>query len=219
VTLPYADLLGTIKARSIVSESGCWIFAGADNGRGYQTISGDYAHRHMHRLCIGPIRDGYEVDHLCFQPACVNPAHLEAVTPEENQRRAFAAKVECKHGHPLPPFEGKNRPCAPCHAMREAKRKQRIREGLRPPVEVRPEQHGTRTGYHYGCRCGDCRDAQAAYDAARRPRKGRTPKPPTPLRHGTCHAYNRGCRCDECRRANTESQRRWKARRAARTAA
>jgi hypothetical protein len=219
VTLPDADLLGTIKARSVVTESGCWIFAGSDNGHGYQSISGDYAHRHIHRLCIGPIPDGYEVDHLCFRPACVNPAHLEAVTPEENQRRAFTAKVECKHGHPLPPFEGKNRPCAPCHAMREAKRKQRIRDGLRPPVQVRPEQHGTRTGYHYGCRCDDCQAAQAAYDAARRPRKGRTRKPPSPLRHGTCHAYNRGCRCDDCRRANTESQRRWKARRAARAAA
>src|SRR5690606_34662377 len=30
---------------------------------------------------------GYEVDHLCENTSCVNPAHLEAVTPEEHRRR------------------------------------------------------------------------------------------------------------------------------------
>jgi hypothetical protein len=223
VTLPYADLLGTIKARSVVSESGCWVFSGSDNGHGYQSISGDYAHRHMHRLCIGPIPEGYEVDHLCFRPACVNPAHLEAVTPEENQRRAFAAKVECKYGHPLPRFEGKNRPCAPCHAMREAKRKQRIRDGLRPPVQAQAEQHGTATGYDYGCRCAECREAIRLKGIARR-RSAGVPTthgpPPGPIKHGTLHAYNsRRCRCDACRAANTENGRLVRARRAARAAA
>jgi hypothetical protein len=220
MTLPYADLLGTIKARSIVTESGCWVFSGTDNGYGYQAIAGDYGHRHMHRLCIGPIPDGYEVDHLCFVKACVNPAHLESVTPAENKRRAFVAKTRCVRGHPLSEHQpGCNRPCAECHRVREANRKERIRLGLRPPNVVRDDQHGTRTGYSYGCRCDACRAAQAACDSARRPRTGRTPKPSTPLRHGTCHGYNRGCRCDECQRANMESQRRWKARRAARAAA
>lgn len=31
-----------------------------------------------------------EVDHLCFNPSCCNPDHLEAVTPQENKRRRRA---------------------------------------------------------------------------------------------------------------------------------
>jgi len=30
---------------------------------------------------------GLELDHLCWQPSCINPDHLELVTPSENCRR------------------------------------------------------------------------------------------------------------------------------------
>lgn len=35
-----------------------------------------------------PIRDGYEIDHTCCNPACINPLHLEEVTYLENLKRA-----------------------------------------------------------------------------------------------------------------------------------
>jgi hypothetical protein len=47
------------------------------------------------------------IDHLCRTPACVNPAHLEAVTPRTNWERgisksAFRVKqVQCLYGHEL----------------------------------------------------------------------------------------------------------------------
>jgi hypothetical protein len=45
-----------------------------------------------------------EVDHLCLDRRCVNPAHLEAVTNVENQRRAGyfvrARRTHCPQGHP-----------------------------------------------------------------------------------------------------------------------
>jgi hypothetical protein len=56
-----------------------------------------YAHRWIYEQMVGPIPDGYEVDHVCKVGMCVNPDHLEAVTPEENQRRERLAV--CKNGH------------------------------------------------------------------------------------------------------------------------
>lgn len=216
MTRPYPDLLAEIRRRTTVAESGCHVYAGTDNGYGYKTISHDYVHRHVHRLLIGPIPDGYEVDHLCFVRACVNPAHLEAVTPEENKRRAFARKLECVNGHPLPEFtSGQNRYCAPCHAARERKRRARIAAGLRPPVPVLEHQHGTQTGYGNGCRCEPCREAQTIVNARWRQQRKTQLRGPRDDQHGTRTGYEYGCRCDLCRESQRLYRRAWRARKAA----
>ena len=53
-------------------------------------------HRLMHELAIGPIPEGYEVDHVrargCRWSDCIWPPHLEAVTPTENALRAIALR-------------------------------------------------------------------------------------------------------------------------------
>lgn len=99
----------------VVHVDECWLWLGSAR-KGYPQVKVGrrtrQAHRVAHEVWIGPISDGYEVDHLCFHPLCINPHHLEAVTPEENQRRASVAgrfslgntniqKTECKRGHPL----------------------------------------------------------------------------------------------------------------------
>jgi hypothetical protein len=63
-------------------------------------------HRAAYMFAVGPIPDGYEVDHLCFNTACVRPEHLEAVPPLVNTRRSNSlGKVEradqCANGHSL----------------------------------------------------------------------------------------------------------------------
>lgn len=51
------------------------------------------AHRAMYEQEIGPIPRGMQIDHLCNQTDCINPDHLEPVTPLVNTQRSRATKL------------------------------------------------------------------------------------------------------------------------------
>lgn len=113
---------------------GCWKWYGRlrwDNGGkiAYGQMSwrgrSHGAHRVAHELYVGPIPQGLQIDHLCRNTRCVNPAHLEAVTQRENVLRGvgFAAvnarKTHCIRGHEFTPENtiiqcGGKRACRTC---------------------------------------------------------------------------------------------------------
>ena len=91
----------------------CWLWVGSRNRQNYGQFNYGGrvvgAHRIAYELLRGGIPEGLEIDHLCRNPQCVNPDHLEPVTDRENIMRGMlpilakhqqVVKTHCPHGHP-----------------------------------------------------------------------------------------------------------------------
>lgn len=160
-TALHARFLAKVRADEV---TGCHLWTGARDRNGYGVINLTgprrlrKAHRVAYTLFAGPIPDGAEIDHTCHtrdttcdgtncpHRACVNPAHLEAVTHHENvlRGRSFAAReaqqTHCRRrGHAL---EGDNlyraprsgrRVCRACKRDSNAERRKRLREAVAAP--------------------------------------------------------------------------------------
>jgi len=94
----------------------CWEWQGErvrGYGRTWRTGERILAHRYSYETFVGPIPPGLEIDHLCRNRACVLPAHLEAVTRQENIRRT--RRATCKNGHTRKErLDGTRLDCAAC---------------------------------------------------------------------------------------------------------
>ncbi len=97
----------------------CWLWTGSIGQDRYGRFSSGRpllgetrAHRISHVLFVGPIPDGYEVDHqchnrdracrpdTCMHRRCIRPDHLDAVPPRLNGQRARGSTdTHCPRGH------------------------------------------------------------------------------------------------------------------------
>ncbi len=114
--------IGNLKATSKTPEdkfeeryipepnSGCWLWLGTLDGKGYGVLSVNrrnvYAHRFSYVKKYGPIPKGKELDHKCRNTYCCNPDHVEAVTHRENMLRSeitlggrHIRRTHCPKGH------------------------------------------------------------------------------------------------------------------------
>lgn len=80
-------------------KSPCWNWQKALNVKGYGlfNINGSscLAHRIAYELEREEIPEGLTLDHLCHNPRCVNPWHLEAVSQGENNNRKLRHCPSC----------------------------------------------------------------------------------------------------------------------------
>lgn len=86
---PIKDLKLYIQWKSILDlESGCWIWTGALDRKGYGAIfykgRSQGAHRVSYQEYIGDIPHGLVIRHQCDNPSCVNPNHLSIGTQKDN---------------------------------------------------------------------------------------------------------------------------------------
>jgi len=126
----------------------CWRWTGPLDRLGYGHVGvwgrGHRAHHAAYLFAGFPIPPHFHVDHLCRNPACCNPRHLEAVPPGENIRRSplmqfngahERAKTHCPQGHP---YSGDNlyrrpdggRDCRICQRERDRASLERRRARL-----------------------------------------------------------------------------------------
>jgi hypothetical protein len=124
------------------------------------------AHRAAYEQARGPIPAGYFLDHVCHNAdptcpggsrgdgttclhrRCINPAHLEVVTPRENSVRGRTlgainvAKTHCPQGHPYDEantYRFRSAPgerfCVTCTRARARERGRRVRAARRAAQE------------------------------------------------------------------------------------
>lgn len=89
---------------------GCWVWTAGKDRHGYGAVRWAAKVHKVHRAYLKElghdVPDGMDVDHLCRNPSCANPNHLEVVTHAENMRRSpiaivsiNACKTHCLNGH------------------------------------------------------------------------------------------------------------------------
>lgn len=125
--------LERFKAK-ITKKGGCWLWADSLDRDGYGTFFFRRLNRRAHRVAYfmahGDVPGGTFINHTCRNRHCVNPQHLQAITPTESALKDSASlgyinsqKTACPKGHQYDRKYGKQRYCSIC----EGEKRKRLR--------------------------------------------------------------------------------------------
>ena len=79
----------------------CWEWIGFRDRKGYGMttlwVNGKRRSLYAHRLSLETLRgvvvpSGMHVDHMCMNPSCINPAHLQLCSPSVNSQLKYSRK-------------------------------------------------------------------------------------------------------------------------------
>lgn len=83
--------------KKVQRKTDCWIWPYSLDKNGYGFLQKNKkltgAHKLIFEFINGQIPYKTELDHLCKNPTCVNPSHLEPVSHAENCRRGNNSKI------------------------------------------------------------------------------------------------------------------------------
>lgn len=173
---------------SVHNPSGCWEWTGTILRDGYgqfyaRPFGAFMAHRVAMQLLIGDVSVNHQIDHLCRNHRCVNPDHLQVVTPKVNTLRGYSPssanhrKTHCKNGHEFTsentlyfPSQNGRRTCRTCWQAISAKPENRERRRLSSEKYARSEQgQAYRAAYRQSERGKQSmRDSASRYRARKR---------------------------------------------------
>jgi hypothetical protein len=138
-----------IPSKIDFTQGDCWQWTAYCTKEGYGRISvnneSTLAHRVIYEELVGQIPEGLELDHLCRNRSCVNPAHLEPVTHLINVRRGEArppirAHTDvCVRGHLKTPENTRivpgtdKRECRKCRVIYQQEYRKRKKASPSPP--------------------------------------------------------------------------------------
>ncbi len=110
VAFCYGHKAKSSETYQVDPETGCWVFQ-RHRKDGYARITRDgkrvYAHRWYYEQAKGPIPAEMDLDHLCSNPACCNPDHLEPVPTVMNIQRGRSAVLTVEQVQEIRMSKGK----------------------------------------------------------------------------------------------------------------
>jgi hypothetical protein len=145
---PSVPIVARVLLRSVISESGCWLYQGSLDSGGYSCLrikkTNDRGHRITWEAINGPVPVDRHLDHLCRVRHCVNPTHLEPVEVSENVfgrafwSTGFPRATHCQMGHKMTDENTYRRPgnqgrqCRICIKRRTDKQSAKRKASLQP---------------------------------------------------------------------------------------
>jgi len=176
------DPIKRLMSRVTKSKDSCWVWNGA-LVRGYGVINIDgkteYVHRVVFAASVKKFDKSLTLDHICRNPRCVNPKHLEPVTRSENVRRMNLSQPRdrCRKGHLYVEYgKTKNGRCIKCYESSPSRQGRSVSQSKPYRQLVRDDSESRcANGHEYVVvgrfPSGNCRKCQAEKDSQRGKRK------------------------------------------------